>query len=182
MSHHFAPFGHLGHASASPLRLGQVPQGGPCSTWVGGSQCHRPRMKPVLLGLLALLLLAQLGVGQQSCPCAGFPCACATSAPNPESSDGTAIFAPGSPPTGSREFLTPTGDSQSPSSAGTPIKPGNAQQSPTWVGAAMISSSDDAVVLVRLEPLHEVALSLSRPYRMLCCTFDVLVCRPARKA
>ena len=134
------------------------------------------RMKPVLPGVLAILLLAQLGVGQQSCPCAGPSCSCATSPPDSEISDGTA------PPAGSREFLTPTGDYQSPSSAGTPIRPGNAQQSPAWVGAAMISSSDDAVVLVWLEPLHEVALSLSRPHRMLCCTFDALVCRPARRA
>ena len=134
------------------------------------------RMKPGLPGVLAILLLAQLGVGQQSCPCAGPSCACANSPPDSESPDGTA------PPAGSRDFLTPTGDYQSPSSAGTPIRPGNAQQSPAWVGAAMISSSDDAVVLVRLEPLHEVALSLSRPYRMLCCTFDALICRPARRA
>ena len=134
------------------------------------------RMKPVLPGVLAILLLAQLGVGQQSCPCAGPSCACANSPPDSESPDGTA------PPAGSRDFLTPTGDYQSPSSAGTPIRPGNAQQSPAWVGAAMISSSDDAVVLVRLEPLHEVALSLSRPHRMLCCTFNALICRPARRA
>ena len=124
------------------------------------------RMKPLLPGVLAILLLAQLGVGQQSCPGAGPSCACATSPPDSESSDGTA------PPAGSRDFFTPTGDYQSPSSAGTPIRPGNAQQSPAWVGAAMVSSSDDAVVLVRLEPLHEVALPLSRPHRMLCCTSD----------
>ena len=140
------------------------------------------RMKLVLPGILVILVLAQLGVGQQPCSCAGPSCSCASSPPVSEGSDGPALSAPAAPPEGSREFLTPAGDYQSPSSAGTQIRPGNVQQSPTWVGATMISSSDDAVVLVRLEPLNKGALSLSRLYRMLCCTCDPLQCRPARKA
>lgn len=98
----------------------------------------------VLVLTVALLLLVQLGLGQPPCYCTTDSCSCAAS------SDGSAnstSLAPGNPRLGSREFLTPTGDRQSPSSVDKPVRAANRQQY-IWAGASMISSSDDSIVLV----------------------------------
>ena len=98
-----------------------------------------------LQGLLAFLLLQQLCLGQQTCHCTGDACSCTDASSNATSTD---ALAPGNPPTGSQDFLTPSGDYQSPSTPAKPVRAANQQQY-IWAGASMISSSDNAIVLVR---------------------------------
>ena len=103
-----------------------------------------------VLRVLAISLLVQHTLGQQSCYCSSDDCSCTTNSTsdgsNASSSD---ALAPGNPPVGSRDFLTPTGDYQSPDTPSKPVRAANEQQY-IWVGAAMISSDDNAIVLVRV--------------------------------
>ena len=99
--------------------------------------------------VLAVVLLLQPGLGQQSCFCTSMRCSCPTA--NSSSADGSdsgPALVPGNPPMGSRDFLTPDGNYQPSPAADKPIQAGNQQQY-IWAGAAMISSSDNAIVLVR---------------------------------
>lgn len=99
----------------------------------------------IALGVLAFLLVVRHARGQQSCYCSSIDCLCTNSTSDAVNGD---LVAPGNPPVGSREFLTPTGDYQSPSTFAKPVRAINRQQY-IWVGASMISSSSDAILLVR---------------------------------
>ena len=94
---------------------------------------------------LAISLYMQQILCQQSCYCSRDDCSCTSSTSDAFDGDTLAV---GGPPVGSRDFLTPSGDYKSPSSSAKPVRAANRQQY-IWVGASMISSSSNAIVLVR---------------------------------
>lgn len=96
-------------------------------------------------GVLAISFFVQHILGQQSCYCSRNDCSCTNSTSDGLNGD---MIAPGNPPLGSRDFLTPSGDYESPSTDAKPVRAANRQQY-IWVGASMISSSSNAIVLVR---------------------------------
>lgn len=102
-----------------------------------------------ILRVLAISLVVQHTFGQQSCYCSSDDCSCTNSTSDASSASNGDALAPGNPPVGSRDFLTPTGDYQSPSTPLKPVRAANEQQY-IWVGAAMISSDDNAIVLVNI--------------------------------
>ena len=110
------------------------------------SRSHQDVMKvTIALGWLAFSLVVRHARGQQSCYCSSIDCSCANSTSDAVSGDAVSS---GNLPVGSRNFLTPTGDYQSPSTSAKPVRAVNRQQY-IWVGASMISSSSNAIVLVR---------------------------------
>ncbi len=111
----------------------------------------------IALGVLAFSLVVRHAYGQQSCYCSSIDCSCTNSIWDAVNGD---VMAPGNPPVGSREFLTPMGDYQSPSTSAKPVRAVNRQQY-IWVGASMISSSSNAIVLVRAVSFGDILVALS---------------------